>query len=403
MIFVNDRFEAEAVFFFDNGKVIKEMLYVEFEAVLDGVVGIPECKNQLHHAAYVCIASELRVQTVVLFAVEFDSDGHVTKTWNLPLRYLANQASLVPDLGETGIKVMCADNCDDPEYEQYMWDCGKGLKEVVSSIKGAVKRNKLSIYLGSGDAGLAGSSASGRGVGAGHSPSQYLVANLESALQEQHKRAQSELEAAHADAIKQKVAENAILLQHSTEVERQLEVVENERRKQIDVIVDKYNAKLRSQLATQEASWQGKFSELELSLFYAQAKEQQLRDELQSIEQGRAADRDGAIATFLEQLSSAGVAFIVSQSGVGSDALKLDQIQSYMDNQASFWAARCGVPEAEYLAWETHYRRPVCQAGASTGCECAAAVPRVDVVGDFVIGESDMCKEHRLNRVGEYV
>jgi len=30
-------------------------------------------------------------------------------------------------------------------------------------------------------------------------------------------------------------------------------------------------------------------------------------------------------------------------------------------------------------------------------------VPRVDVVGDFVIGESDMCKEHRLNRVGEYV
>jgi hypothetical protein len=46
--------------------------------------------------------------------------------------------------------------------------------------------------------------------------------------------------------------------------------------------------------------------------------------------------------------------------------------------------------------------RPVCQAGSSTGCECGVAVPHVDFVGDFVIGESDMCREHRHKRVGEY-
>ena len=289
-----------------------------------------------------------------------------------------------------------------------MWDCGKSLVEVLTSIKGAVKRNKLSLYLDAGNAGFADTLSVARGMGSAHFPSQsfgnqnYLVANLESALRDQHERVRAELEAAHADALRQKSNENAVLQQQSAAVERQLETLEAESRKQIDVIVDKYKAKLRSQLAEQDASWQEKLAEVELSLHYALEKEHQVRDELQAIEDGRGADRADAIATFLQQLSSKGVELIVSESGVGSHALKLHQVQGYMANQASFWAAQCGVSETKYRAWSAHYKRPVCQAGVSTGCECGAAVSRVDHVRNFVIGESDMCREHRLKQVGEY-
>ena len=297
---------------------------------------------------------------------------------------------------------------NDPEYAQHMWDCGKGLVEVLTSIKGAVKRNKLFLYLDVGNAGFADSSAATQGMGSAHFPSQsfgnqnYLVANLESALRDQHERVRSELETAHADALRQKINENAVLQLQSAAIERQMEVVEDESRKQIDVIVDKYKAKLRSQLAEQDASWQERLAEMELSLYYALEKEHQARDELQVIEEGRGADRDDAITTFLQQLSSKGVEFIVSESGVGSHALKLHQLQGYLENQAGFWAAQCGVSEMKYRAWLAHYKRPVCQAGASTGCECGAAVPRADHVRNFIVGESDMCREHRLKQVGEY-
>ena len=40
----------EAVIFMGHKKVLKEMLYSEFEAVLDGVVGEPEFQNQTCHA-----------------------------------------------------------------------------------------------------------------------------------------------------------------------------------------------------------------------------------------------------------------------------------------------------------------------------------------------------------------
>ena len=183
---------------------------------------------------------------------------------------------------------------------------------------------------------------------------------------------------------------------------RQKDILENASRQQIDVIVDKYKDKLRSELAERDSSWQEKLSKLELSLHYAQEKELQLGGQIKTVEANRSEACTEAVATFLHQLSSAGVEFIVSQKGIGSHALKLHQVQNYMVNPDAFWASQSGVSETVYLAWTAHYVRPVCQAGSSTGCECGVAVPHVDFVGDFVIGESDMCREHRHKRVGEY-
>ena len=422
MIATSDRYDAEAIFFFDNGHVFKEMLYVEFEAVLDGVVGIPECRNQQHQAAYVSILGGLRVQAVVLFQIDFDENGHVLKSWNLPLRYLASQANVGPDLGEGPIKVVTANDCHDPEYHQQLWDCGKGLVEVLSAIKAAVKRNKLTLYAGGGEAHMGGHSMAavamnGQAWGAmsgmvpGMMPAffapqnvsnqNYMAANLEAVLRDQHERVRCELEASHASSLKKLADQNAALQQESEALNREKESVELQARQQIDVIVDKYKSKLRAQLNEQELSWQEKLAEKELLLHYAEEKQNQLRDEIAQLQASIESQKVEAVDDFLQEVAASNLELIVSERGLGNFAVKPREVLDYLENQTAFLAAQYGVSETNYKHWLTHFYRPVCQAGASTGCECGTPVTRIDEARRFVVGDSDMCRQHRLKQVSD--
>ncbi len=62
---------TEAIIFFKNDEVVKEMFYTEFEAVLDDVVGIPDFANQKIQAAFVKINPELYVLGAVFFLLDF--------------------------------------------------------------------------------------------------------------------------------------------------------------------------------------------------------------------------------------------------------------------------------------------------------------------------------------------
>lgn len=58
---------VEAVMFFAGQKISKQMLYPEFEAVLDGVVNMPEFIDQQMRAVYVLINPRLLVRSLVFF------------------------------------------------------------------------------------------------------------------------------------------------------------------------------------------------------------------------------------------------------------------------------------------------------------------------------------------------
>jgi len=410
MLAGKDNFEAEAIFFLDDGNVSKEILHVEFEAILDNYVGIPEFKNQVQQAAYVSIVDNLRVDKVVLFSINFDDQGHVPHSWNLPLRYMASLAHEGPDLGDGPIKVLSADDPVEPEYHQYLWDSGKRLVEVLTAINCAVKQNKLGTYVDSGQVSFANSLQSPQVIHATHFAGQpiggaqhYLSNNLESALREQQARLRTELEAGHADSMQKLAIEKAQLVEQSDALSRQMQALESESRRQIEIIVDKYRAKLRSQLAEQESHWQNVLAEKELALHYAQNKEQQMRDELEHMQRSQPTEQAKAIQSFLQQLIDEGVELIVSENRLGSYGLKLHQIHDYLENKDAFWAAQNGISEQQYKAWRKHYEHPVCQAGASTGCLCGAVIRQVDHPRNFILGESDVCHEHRIKKVGEYL
>ena len=82
---------TEAVMFFSERGICKEMLFPEFEALLDGLVAAPEHADETVQAVFLQINTRLHVRAAVFFNIDFDLDGYVNRLWNLPLRQIAER------------------------------------------------------------------------------------------------------------------------------------------------------------------------------------------------------------------------------------------------------------------------------------------------------------------------
>lgn len=137
---------VEAVMFFTEDKISKQMLYPEFEAVLDGVVNIPEFNDQQVHAVYVLINPRLLVRSLVFFYLEFDEQGAADRSWNIPLRNLAERSGRGPDLGAGPIRLACRSQSAVPWHQMHLWDpeVSPALNHMLM-IREAVQNNNLSL------------------------------------------------------------------------------------------------------------------------------------------------------------------------------------------------------------------------------------------------------------------
>ena len=61
----------EVIFFINDGGVEKEMMFTEFEAVLDGVVGLTEFADSTVYCVFVTINPGLTPQAFVFFTIIF--------------------------------------------------------------------------------------------------------------------------------------------------------------------------------------------------------------------------------------------------------------------------------------------------------------------------------------------
>lgn len=146
MSFRSNKDLIEAVFFFGRKGISKEMRYTEFEAVLDGVVGVTGLSSREVQAAYLRITPSLDVHSVVLFLIDFDDRGFADQDWNIPLRHLADTAGAGPDLGKGPIRLSCRSQCSVSWYQNELWEPnGRGGLNHFQLIRDAVKRNKLGI------------------------------------------------------------------------------------------------------------------------------------------------------------------------------------------------------------------------------------------------------------------
>lgn len=137
---------TEAVMFFSERGICKEMRYPEFEALLDGLMATPDFADETMEAVFLQINSRLQVRAAVFFMLDFDMDGFVNRLWNLPLRTLAEKAARGPDMGGGPIRLVCLGFTNQPQYKPYLWKPGqRGGRSDLAWIKEAVRRNALGI------------------------------------------------------------------------------------------------------------------------------------------------------------------------------------------------------------------------------------------------------------------
>ncbi len=147
---LDSAYSNEAVLFFEKDQISKEMTWSEFEAILDGVVGINDYAGEKVQAAFVVVNGRLKVNGVVLFSIGFDKQGFADRSWNLPLRHLVDTGGSGPDLGAGPIKLACKSQCSVAWHAGMLWDPDLSPRtNTFVRIRDAIAENKLHLPVSS--------------------------------------------------------------------------------------------------------------------------------------------------------------------------------------------------------------------------------------------------------------
>ena len=136
--------EYQSVIFFVDGRVDREMLFTEFEAILDNFVPIPGYADKSVQAVCVGINGQLKIISAIFFLLRFDSTGNADNKWNIPLQELIDQAELGPDLGAGPIRLCCRSQCPVDWHVQDLWDPDMNQQpNAFIVLRDLVKHNRL--------------------------------------------------------------------------------------------------------------------------------------------------------------------------------------------------------------------------------------------------------------------
>ena len=440
---------VEAVLFFNERGICKEMHYPEFEALLDNVVQMHDFADQQVRCAYVLINPRLLVRSVVLFLLDFDERGEADKGWNIPLRHLAERAGRGPDLGAGPIRLACRSQCPVSWHQMHLWDPNlSSAGNDLALIRDAVKRNNLGILVEeempqpveldrlqmvSEDRWYAPASASQEEIEkrAAELEEQHrqktaqliqqerlriatlsqqheeelakfrLVAEQQLAtLKQQAQALQQQLkqqEELNASLKAQLAAQADAFAASREEISQQQRELEKLGKNQIDLLRAQFDSELSAKIAAAVVEHQEQVALRDVELAYRKEQETQLREEIarlhEQLEQARG-QGDGQV---LEQLSKLGVVFVVYHPGAGHLTIALQDIARYQENPMAYVAAKCFVSEPQYCQWLAHYQMPSCEALLPSGERCGMPIDRVDTPSRFISGDSNCCARHKAS------
>lgn len=137
---------TDAVFFFSGSQIIRELLYPEFEAILDGFIPFPDAANTSAQAVYLRVGADLNISGAVFFLLGFDAKGMADRRWNVPLEQLLESAGRGPDLGAGSIGLVCYSQCPIPWQQKNLWDpVMDGEANSFQLLRHAVKTNRIGL------------------------------------------------------------------------------------------------------------------------------------------------------------------------------------------------------------------------------------------------------------------
>jgi hypothetical protein len=444
----------QGVLFFEGNTLAKEMLHVEFEAVLDQVVGLPEFAGQEVRAVFVQINQRLQIVGAVFFLVEFDQRGYVNRSWNVPLLHLLDNAGRGPDLGAGRIRLACRSQCPIPWHARQLWDPEvEGDAAAFAQMQAAVQRNRLGLPVEAEPPTLElptlteatdGRRPRKRRTTAATPPASVdqITRQLEqkhvdtvAALEERHRlqlatlksgmleqveqlRQRQQARESHAkealdEARKALTQEKRKVTRLREQLERQaaeFRVAREQAQRELaaargseDVRSAELAARLQQQFELEVAARveqaRVELKEMldmrEVELFYREEQLGNLREEIARLRQEREGLLGQSSDRLLSRLVEGGVAFVAYHPGVEAMTIPAADIPRYLDSPPAYVAEKCFVSPDQYQQWLSHYDLPVCAAETGEGAVCGEPLPKIERPADFIPGESDCCLAHR--------
>lgn len=435
----------EVVFFMedDGSAVSKEMLFTEFEALLDGYVGLSDVANDEKKAVYIVINRHLEIRALVFFLVGFDDSGYTEATWNVPLTALVDIASLGPDLGSGPVKIAHSGDCNIPAQSEKLWVPDLGPDSVtLKSITTAVQRNRLSLLTEVRESATPTpipeatlqpvAAPVGPGVAAAPAVGTGVDAGLAEVMREQNERIArltaersaeiKELQAAHRIELDSYMQEAQRLRDDLRARSERLEEMKNRVKQEAEQISDlraemhqlrqgggssadiqelrgQIEAETESRLNNEIVQLKDVIGKQKSQLSLVKQREADLKSELESLQgEIRQGLPEGA-GDLLQQLHELGVVFVSYHPGAGHMPIPVEDLGKYKESPAAYVAAKCNVTPGHYEQWLKHWESPVCQAQVA-GKACGHRLERIEQPAKYLHGTSNLCASCRLKAGG---
>ncbi len=433
---------SEAVLFFEDASVSKCMLYTDFEAILDRMVGMPGFSGEEVRGAYALVNDRLQVVALVLFLIEFDDNGMADVSWNVPLRHLAEHGDPGPDMGAGPIRLACRSQCPVAWHQDQLWDptMKPGNNDFVKIRDTLAERGrKLGLYVDDEalrtDSARKAGAASGKGGSGGEEESIPVVKpEKASASDDQERQRQARLvkelrlriktmenkqkeetaQLRYAHQQKEEIlstqlekvlmqfrtmkSQNAALKEQNESLKAQVDSLnssleeqarqDTDQSSEIEILTEQYRAALEQRLEEERARLTEEMHTREMEVLKRDERIAGLEQEVNEARSEGVRMANSGAEKLLEKLQQLGLNFIAYHPGAGHLQVNASEISDYMQNPLAFAARKCLVTEEQYRAWLQHYENPVCQVDVG-GQSCGKRVIRVDEPNQFKPGVSD--------------
>jgi len=435
---------VEAVVLFAGDVITRELLYPEFEAILDGFVPMPDFKGSSAKAVYLVINSNLHISAAVFFLLDFDDRGMVDRRWNIPLQQLAEVSGRGPDMGAGPIRLACYSQCAIGWHQKKLWDPQMDpAKSSFAQLKKSVQNNRMGVIfrkpaperLNTVPAAAISQvqeqntlvlqqkmhehySQELRNQTASLLKEQRLrIATLHSKQQENIQKLQHEHQQrlqAYQEKVKELKTLNVDLelrnrsLKESFDVQaskvegmreyfsHKLKAAQHDENSQIQALQENFAVELALKLQTATAELSEMLDMREVELFYRHQNETALKEEIVKIKQDYQELLHNSGEQVLTRLDKAGVNFVVYHPGAGQFTIPLADLSQYIENPTAYVAKNSGVGERLYSTWFDHYQNPNCKGSDANGHACGKPLVRIGSPIEFHEGESDRCEHHQL-------
>ncbi len=428
-----------AVLFFDETRLIKEMLYPEFEAVLDQVVGMPDFRGKKAKAVYLSINDTLQVTAAVFFTIAFDEQGNVDKSWNIPLEHLADNAEAGPNLGAGNIRLSCKSQCSVEWHQRELWN-PDSEQLIFKKIKAAVNKNRLALPGLAIDKTKKRQSNERENFGdmpLGDDVKQRLAKSFKQELKQRSEDFAQEYKLKlaslksdtqeHIEKIHQQYREENNSLNETLVAAKQLFSEEKQKNitlkqtldtqakqlhqgreefqhtlgkdkninaRQLVELEQKFEMELKASVETAVTELKERVEMREVEIFYREEQISTLREELGKLRDEKLSLQAESGDNLIEKMAAKGVNFIVYQQGDEPLSIAAADMAEYMDSPTGYRARIYGVDTALYNHWLAHCELPVCNHIIAGADVCGQPVDKVSKPTQFIPNKSDRCSTH---------